>query len=99
MIWLLAGMFLVTYLPRLIPLLILSGQNGDKPLPSWLTRWLGYVPVAVLAAMLISRDAIGVAVERHADVGPGLELWRCPMSAFATHFSFEFRTGIRNKTV
>ena len=46
------GMGVVTYLPRLLPLLLLSGQNGDKPLPPWLTRWLGYVPVSVLAAML-----------------------------------------------
>jgi branched-subunit amino acid transport protein len=47
------GMGAVTYLPRLLPLLLLSGQEGDKPLPRWLTRWLGYVPAAVLAAMLL----------------------------------------------
>ena len=48
------GMGVVTYLPRLIPLLVLSGQSGAKTiLPPWFTRWLGYVPVAVLAAMLL----------------------------------------------
>jgi branched-subunit amino acid transport protein len=48
------GMGLVTYLPRLIPLLVLSRADASaKPLPSWVTRWLSYVPVAVLAAMLL----------------------------------------------
>jgi len=48
------GMGLVTYLPRLLPLLVLSGQAETRTsLPPWLTRWLGYVPVAVLAAMLL----------------------------------------------
>ena len=52
--WTIVGMGLVTYLPRLIPLLVLSGQAGtENSLPPWLTRWLGYVPVAVLAAMLL----------------------------------------------
>ena len=60
-LWTIVGMGLVTYLPRLIPLLVLSrtahSERGDgsaeKTLPTWLTRWLGYVPVAVLAAMLL----------------------------------------------
>jgi len=42
------GMALVTYLPRLLPLLALSG----KKLPDVVVAWLGYVPGAVLAAML-----------------------------------------------
>ena len=48
------GMGLVTYLPRLVPLLLLSGRGGSEgALPAWIRRWLGYVPVAVLAAMLL----------------------------------------------
>jgi branched-subunit amino acid transport protein len=51
------GMGLVTYLPRLIPLLVLARRSGDgvagNPLPAWLTHWLSYVPAAVLAAMLL----------------------------------------------
>ena len=43
------GMGLVTYLPRLIPLLTLTGLN----LPKWLITWLRYVTPAVLAAMLL----------------------------------------------
>jgi branched-subunit amino acid transport protein len=43
------GMAAVTYLPRLFPLLALSG----KKLPEFLVSWLRYVPAAVLAAMLM----------------------------------------------
>ncbi|HET60378.1 MAG TPA: AzlD domain-containing protein [Chloroflexi bacterium] len=42
------GMMLVTVLPRVLPLWLLS----QKPLPPLLARWLSYVPVAVLSAML-----------------------------------------------
>ncbi|MEW5934495.1 MAG: AzlD domain-containing protein [Bacillota bacterium] len=42
------GMALVTYLPRMAPLVILSRLQ----LPSWFVRWLGCVPVAVMAALL-----------------------------------------------
>jgi len=43
------GMAVVTYLPRLFPLLALSG----KKLPDLIVSWLNYVPAAVLAAMLL----------------------------------------------
>lgn len=42
------GMAAVTYLPRLLPLVILSRMD----LPQWLQRWLSFVPVSVLAALL-----------------------------------------------
>jgi branched-subunit amino acid transport protein len=42
------GMAVVTYLPRLLPTLFLSGRNL-RPL---LVAWLRLVPPAVLAAML-----------------------------------------------
>ncbi len=42
------GMTLVTYLPRVLPLIALN----RLPLPTLLYRWLSYVPVAVLAALL-----------------------------------------------
>ncbi len=44
----LLGMMLVTYLPRMFPLLFLSG----KTLPPLFVTWLRMVPPAVLAAML-----------------------------------------------
>ncbi len=42
------GAAAVTFLPRVLPLVVLS----RIALPPWLERWLGYVPVAVLAALL-----------------------------------------------
>jgi branched-subunit amino acid transport protein len=42
------GMMLVTAPVRVLPLLVLS----QRRLPRVLERWLAYVPVAVLAAML-----------------------------------------------
>jgi branched-subunit amino acid transport protein len=38
----------VTAVPRVLPLLVLARLR----LPQWLLDWLGYVPVAVLAALL-----------------------------------------------
>ena len=42
------GMALVTYIPRLLPVWLLSSRS----LPPLVIAWLRYVPVAVLAAML-----------------------------------------------
>jgi len=43
------GMGLVTYLPRLLPMLLLSRRN----LAPWISRWLAFVPATVLAALLV----------------------------------------------
>lgn len=43
------GMALVTYVPRFLPTWLLSSRS----LPPLATTWLRYVPVAVLAAMLL----------------------------------------------
>jgi branched-subunit amino acid transport protein len=43
------GMGLVTYGPRLLPTLALASRS----LPPLVVAWLRYVPVAVLAAMLL----------------------------------------------
>lgn len=45
-----AGMALVTYLPRMLPIVILSRFR----LPPLLLKWLEFVPVAVLSALLAS---------------------------------------------
>lgn len=44
----LIGMSLVTYIPRMLPVLGLSKVN----LPNWALRFLDYIPVAVLSALL-----------------------------------------------
>jgi len=43
------GMLAVTYLPRVLPLWFFA----SRPLPPVVVSWLRYVPVAVLAAMLL----------------------------------------------
>ncbi len=43
-----ALMSLVTYVPRVFPVLILSRRSLPEPVE----RWLSYVPVAVLSALL-----------------------------------------------
>ncbi len=43
------GMLVVTYLPRLLPLWLFASRS----LPRVVVVWLRYVPVAVLAAMLL----------------------------------------------
>ena len=45
----LLGMMAVTYLPRALPMLALARRS----LPEAVIRWLGFIPVAVLSAMLL----------------------------------------------
>ena len=45
----LVGMGAVTYLPRVLPMLLLSERN----LAPWISRWLGFVPATVLSALLL----------------------------------------------
>lgn len=42
------GMMLVTYIPRMLPLVVLARVN----IPQIIMDWLKYIPVAVLAALL-----------------------------------------------
>jgi branched chain amino acid efflux pump len=42
------GCALVTFIPRVLPLMLLSQME----LPKWVIRWLKNVPVAVMAALL-----------------------------------------------
>lgn len=43
------GMMVVTYLPRLLPVWLLSSRK----LPVVVERWLSYIPPSVLAALLL----------------------------------------------
>lgn len=47
-LFLFGGMGLVTYLPRALPLIYLA----HKKMPQGLIDWLGFIPVAVLSALL-----------------------------------------------
>ncbi len=56
------GMTLVTYIPRLLPVIFLS----SKRLPRFLVTWLSYIPAAVLAALvaptlLVDQERINLA--------------------------------------
>ena len=43
------GMALVTYIPRMLPIIALT----DRSLPDIVIIWLNYIPPAILAALLI----------------------------------------------
>lgn len=58
------GMALVTYLPRLLPVWLLSSRT----LPPLVIAWLRYVPVAVMAAMLLPSLVVR---EQQLDLGVG----------------------------
>lgn len=48
-IWLIIlGMAIVTYLPRVLPLVAIDADR----LPAWVRRGLNYVPIAVLSAIV-----------------------------------------------
>lgn len=47
-LWLLLGMGIVTYLPRVLPLVLLA----ERDLPQGFRDWLSLIPVAILAALL-----------------------------------------------
>jgi len=46
---LIAGMGLVTFLPRWAPLFFLS----QRKLPVWFVEWLDLIPAAILSALLV----------------------------------------------
>ena len=68
------GMALVTYLPRLLPMLLLTRhRRSGSTMSPLVTSWLRHVPPAVLAAMLLP---LLLAPDRHAEFTPGnLYLW------------------------
>jgi branched-subunit amino acid transport protein len=69
-----AGMGLVTYLPRALPLLLLArrGRTGRTTSPL-LKAWLRYVPAAVLAAMVLP-SLLLPGEDAHSHIG-NLYLW------------------------
>ena len=48
-IWLLIGVSLVTLLPRVLPMVLITKFG----VPEWLLRFLQYVPIAVMTALLV----------------------------------------------
>ncbi|MFS0873426.1 AzlD domain-containing protein [Paenibacillus xylanilyticus] len=46
--WIIIGSAMLTFIPRVLPLMLFSKIQ----IPVWLLRWLEYVPVAVMAALI-----------------------------------------------
>lgn len=46
--WIIAGMALVTYIPRMLPALLI----GRRSVSPWMSRWLGSIPYAALGALI-----------------------------------------------
>jgi branched-subunit amino acid transport protein len=79
---------LVTALPRVLPLVVLSRMA----LPGWLLAWLAYVPIAVLAAL--------TAIEVLAPGGkPALALGGPALPAIVVAFAVAARSGSLLATV
>ena len=68
MIVLLAGMFLVTYIPRLVPFLFASQLS----LPPWVRKWLKFFPYAALGALIFPGILTAVPGRPVLAVGAGL---------------------------
>lgn len=47
--WLLLGVSLVTLLPRVLPMMLVSKFG----MPAWMERLLRYVPIAVMTALIV----------------------------------------------
>ena len=60
---LIAGMGLVTYIPRWFPLFFLSRRT----LPRWFIEWLDLIPVAILSALILP-DLFVTGDPRHFDI-------------------------------
>lgn len=73
-----AGMGLVTYIPRWLPLLYLS----HKQLPSWLVDWLKLIPVSILSA-LVAPSLLADAQPRNLNLGKLELLVAVPTLLFA----------------
>ena len=48
-LFIIIGMGIVTYLPRWVPLFLLSRRS----LPHWFVEWLDLIPAAILSALLL----------------------------------------------
>ncbi len=47
---LISGMAIVTYLPRMLPMLVLS----KRTIPEKLAKWMSFIPVSIFSALIFS---------------------------------------------
>lgn len=81
-LWTMVGMAVVTYLPRLLPTLFLSGRT----LRPMIAAWLRLIPPAVLAAMLV--PSLLIREERLVFSQDNLFLWAA-VFAFAVAWKWK----------
>ena len=82
------GMGLVTYLPRWLPLAVLSGRE----IPVVFRRWLSFIPVSILSALVAKAVFI--------DPSTGaFEVFQKSFFAAVPTFAFAFKTKSLGMTV
>ncbi len=62
-LYILLGMGIVTYVPRWLPLVLLSNRR----LPEWFEQWLDLIPAAILSALILP-ILITTGEPRHLDL-------------------------------
>lgn len=67
--WIIMGASIVTLIPRILPLVVLSRLQ----LPDWAMRWLNYVPISVMAA-LVGQELL-LADGEMRSIMTNVELW------------------------
>jgi branched-subunit amino acid transport protein len=83
-----AGMGLVTYVPRWVPLLFLT----QRQLPQWFVEWLDLIPVAILSALIVP-ELFTTGAPRH------LVLFDAKILVAVPTFLFALRTKSLGGTV
>jgi branched-subunit amino acid transport protein len=78
-----AGMALVTFLPRIVPLLLLTGMK----MPKAAGRWLSLIAPAILSALLLPELLIG-----RSEAGPALSLSNIYLFAAIPSFAVAWKT-------
>ncbi|HZK24096.1 MAG TPA: AzlD domain-containing protein [Oscillospiraceae bacterium] len=78
---LILGMAIVTYLPRFLPMYILTRLE----IPQVVSTWLRYIPVAVLAALIVPGI---LAVNGHITVSPNNYYLLASFLAFGVAYRF-----------
>lgn len=54
-LYLILGMAVVTYLPRMLPMLLLN----NREIPEKIVRWMSFIPVSIFAALIFSDIFLG----------------------------------------
>ena len=49
-LYLILGMAVVTYLPRMLPMLLLN----NREIPEKIVRWMSFIPLSIFAALIFS---------------------------------------------